>query len=329
MNLFARPLRSRPFWTLAALSVAAFASFVACTDDSSNGAPPTADAAVTLDATSGNDASTADASGSDVVTSDVTTTDAGTDAVADAAVDAADASDAAIVLPLDSGTYAAGATWGPKLAIAAPNYSGGLWGGQTLTFDAKGGLTKIENVSWSLSTTSALPEYGADGIVAWGRWADGTSTMGSGMAMVAPNYIAGKDTAQTNQVKASYAAFASTAPTAIPNGDAGTTLVGASNVVTGTITVSGSTITFALDNITVGGHTYAISGTTGFYAGTGMLGGGTVTSSTSGCSVACAGNITNAGATQGWFFGSAGERAGINYAFTSSAGDVSGAVVFK
>lgn len=316
--------------TIAALFGAAGAlAFGACTGDSSEVGTPSFDAGGLPDVATGTDTSPADVTTPDTSVADSTPPmDAPTDAPSDA--DAApDAGDAAVVVPLDSGTYAAAATWGPKLAIAAPNYSGGVWGGQTLTFDLAGGLTKIENGGWSITAVGALAEYGADGLVAWGRWNDGTTTMGSGMSTVALNYIAGKDSLNPAVLKASYAAFASTAPTAFPNADAGALLVGASDVVTGTLSVSSGNVTFTLDHITVGGHTYAISGTTGLYAGTGMLGGGTVTSSTNGCTVPCTGNITNAGATQGWFFGSAGERAALNYAFTSSAGDVSGAVVFK
>lgn len=303
---------SRRWWLLSTLFGASFALVAASSMLGACGGSENTPA--------GNDGGKLDATTADADAAPDTSVEAAADGPTDAG------SDAPPVIPLDSGTYGASATWGPAAAIAPPNYPGGVWGGQTLTFNGSGGLVKIENPSWNLSTTGPLAETYADGLVAWGRWVDGTTTMnGPTTNLVALNYVAGVPIPSSGTAKASYTVFGSTAPTAVSGGPL---VVGTPNQVTGTITVSGSTITFSLSNIKIAGHTYAITGSTGFYATSAMLGGGTVTGS-NGCDAGCAGNITNAGATQGWFFGAAGERAAMNYGFTSTLGNVSGAVVFK
>ncbi len=241
---------------------------------------------------------------------------------ADAGAAAADAGTVALA----DGTYSAGVVWGP---VSSGQYQGGLWGGQTLTFDASGALLKLaSSTRWQLETSEAPAELGADGVVAWGRWASGTSTNWGGAdgtaPMVAANYIAGNQSPTPEILHATYTAFASTAPTAL----SGSTLaVGSSNAVTGTVAIQNGTVTLSLDNIAVGGHTFALTASAGFYATTGVLAGGQVTSTDGGCP--CTAQVMNAGAAQGWFFGANGERAGFNYGFTSAAGDVSGAVVFQ
>jgi hypothetical protein len=256
----------------------------------------------------------ADAAVHDASTDGSAPGDASTDAAPDGALP---------VVPIPTGTYAVGATWGP---VASGMYPGGLWGGQTLTFDASGALSGLTNASFGFTRTSPPEEIGADGVVAWGRWNTGTTTMGGGTNPVtALNYVAGVQAPDAASLASSYTAFASTAPTAL----SGTTLlVGSSNRVTGTVTVSSGTVTFALDGISIGGRTFSITGSSGFYATTGFLSGGTVTSS-SGCTQPCSGNVTNAGLAQGWFLGTAGERAALNYGFTSDVGNVSGAVVLE
>jgi hypothetical protein len=229
-------------------------------------------------------------------------------------------------LALADGTYSAGAVWGP--VSSGHQYQGGLWGGQTLTFDPSGSLAKLTNASWQLETSEAPAEFGADGVVAWGRWASGTSTNWGGRSgtapMIAMNYISGAQSPSQGVLHATYSAFASTAPTAISGASLA---VGSSNAVAGTVSIGNGTAALELHNITVGGHTYSLTASAGFYATTGVLAGGTVTSDDGGCP--CTAQVMNAGAVQGWFFGANGERAGFNYGFSSAVGDVSGAVVFK
>lgn len=255
---------------------------------------------------------------------------AGDHQVADAGPDASDASNDVTglpVTPLVTGTYSAGAAWGPTVSGGPPNYQGGVWGSQTVTFDTAGEMLQISNASWTLSTSSPLPEFGADGIVGWGRWSTGTSTSGGPSTIEAFSYIVGVQTPSASSLQATYTAFASTAPTAW----ATSTTVGTPNQVTGTVTYASGTgtVTFSLSNITVGGQSFSITGSTGLYATTGFLADGTVTPGGGGCDAGCGGNITNAPMVQGWFYGASGERAALNYGFTTSLGTVSGAVVLR
>lgn len=320
-------MRNTTGFKAASLSVmasasAALALYAGCVSDDSTSPTLSLDAGGPDVATS-QDAATADRGAPDVETADVVVSDAGNDAA-----DTSDASDAMPIVALDSGTYTAGATWGPLAAASPPNYMGGIWGSQTLTFDSAGQLLQIANASWSLSTTPPLPEYGADGIVAWGRWSSGTCTISGVNPSMAPvSYIAGARPSSTSAFKATYDVFASTAPTAL----GGSTMLGTANVVTGTVAYdSGSgNVTVNLSNIVVGGQSFAVTGTVGPFDTTGFLGAGTVTSSSGACDAGCTGNITNAPLLQGWFVGATGERVALNYGFTSTIGTVSGAVVLK
>lgn len=236
--------------------------------------------------------------------------------------------DAGTVALVD-GIYSAGMVWRP---MSSGQYVGGLWGGQALTFDPPGALLGLANSGLlQLETSEAPAEFGADGVVAWGRWASGTATSWGIMQVTAPmlatNYIAGVQSPSQEVLHASYSAFASIAPTAITGSTANSVAVGVSNSVTGTVSVSNGTVTVALENIAVSGRTFALTASAGLYAATGLLAGGQVMSSDGGCP--CSARAMSAGAAQGWFFGANGERAGLNFAFSSALGDVSGAVVFK
>jgi hypothetical protein len=254
---------------------------------------------------------------------------AGDHQVADAGPDVSDATADAEgglpVTPLVTGTYSAGAAWGPTAAGGPPNYQGGIWGGQTVTFNAAGEMLQISNATWMLSTSSPLPEFRADGIVAWGRWSSGTSTAGGPSTIAAFSYIIGTQTPSASNIQATYTAFASTAPTAW----SASATVGTSDQVTGTVTYSSGTVSYSLSNISVGGQTFSITGSSGLYATTGFLADGAVTSGAGACDAGCGGNITNAPMVQGWFYGANGERVALNYGFTTSIGTVSGAVVLK
>jgi hypothetical protein len=333
LNGRAHPSPARPTACVAIAALACAACFssssassTATTEGGIDATAPAQEAAASVDAPEMTDAAdvhveAAPATDASDAAADAVASDASGDAGLDSGPDVVDAT--APVVPLVTGTYAAGAAWGPS----AGGYPGGIWGGQTLTFDPSGGLLGIANASWSLSTTVPLAEYGADGLVAWGRWAAGTTNIsGSPAPTSALNYIAGIQAPSVGVLHATYAVFASTAPTALSGGN---TLVGTTNMVTGSVSVSSGMVMVALDHITVGGHTFAIAGSAGFYATTGMLVAGTVTSGDGGCATACAGDITSAGAVQGWFLGASGERAAINFGFSSSVGDVSGAVVLR
>lgn len=131
-----------------------------------------------------------------------------------------------------------------------------------------------------------------------------------------------------------YASFASTAPVVTSGGTV--VEIGTPNSVTGTLNVNFSTMTGGgslsyMLNVPVLGQTFTINGSASQYSGAGFLGSSsTITSSGSACSPSCTGIVPFGDAIQGFFTGSAAERAGANYMFqTGAAQQVSGAVVFK
>jgi len=224
------------------------------------------------------------------------------------------------------------------MAVAAVSTSGtfgaGLLGG-TLTFGSNGALTQSIDCCTSSNnfTAGVSSDFGADGIISWGRWTSGVGLNGqplltmsyigilSANAVTAPNIIRG------------YASFASTAPVVTSGGTI--VAVGATNSVTGSLNVnfsnlsSGGSLTYAL-SIPVAGQTFNINGSASQYSGTGFLGSSsTITSTGAGCTPSCSGNIPFGNAIQGAFTGAAAQRAGANYGFSSQIGQVSGAIVFK
>ncbi|BBO19726.1 MAG: hypothetical protein HKUEN07_35510 [Rhodocyclaceae bacterium] len=216
------------------------------------------------------------------------------------------------------------------------SYSGldaGILGG-TINFGASSELASFADCCGGPSFTSGtLAESGTDGLIAWGRWASGNV---SGNPLASMAYAAGfsGNAVVVPSIVRGYTSFASTAPVATSGGYVSAT--GAPNSVTGTLNVnfsnvsgSGGTLSYVL-NVPISGQTFTINGAAQQYSSAGFLGtSSTITSSGSGCMSSCTGIIPYGDAIQGFFTGNAGQRAGANYGFTSSLGNVSGAIVFK
>ena len=224
------------------------------------------------------------------------------------------------------------------VAIAAVDsagaFSAGLLGG-TLTFNAAGALTQTIDCCTPVNnfTAGVSPDFGADGIIAWGRWTSGVR--GGQTPQLTVNYAAGlsANAVIATSIVRGYISFASSAPTVTSGG----TLVatGSPNSVTGTMTVNfpsltgGGSLSYAL-SIPVAGQTFSINGSANQFVGTAFLGTtSTIASTGAGCTPSCTGNIPFGNAIQGFFTGASAQRAGANYGFTSQIGQVTGAVVMK
>jgi hypothetical protein len=216
-------------------------------------------------------------------------------------------------------------------------FNAGVIGG-TLAFDAAGRLlSHVDCCGGSgYNTTAAnVAEFNADGIIAWGRWSAGNQTLYSNnIPLNQFTYVAGAPGAAV-PISGSFAVFGSTAPIAVDASTGAVIATGASNSVTGNMTINfpgatGGSLTYNLA-VPMSGQTFNITGTAGQYSTTGFLGtGSTINSTGSACSaVACAGAIPYGDAIQGAVFGSGNTRVGAQYGFTSGIGTVSGAVVLR
>jgi hypothetical protein len=212
------------------------------------------------------------------------------------------------------------------------SFSAGLLGG-TMTF-AGGALTQSIDCCTPANnyTGGVSSEFGADGIIAWGRWTSGVGQNGQPLATM--NYVAvlAANNVTAGSIVRGYAAFASTAPTVTSGGSIVAT--GTPNTVSGSLTVNfanltgGGSLSYAL-SIPVASQTFSIVGNAAQYSGTGFLGtSSTITSTGAGCTPSCTGSIPYGDAIQGVFTGASAQRAGANYGFSSQLGKVSGAVVF-
>lgn len=236
-----------------------------------------------------------------------------------------------VMVPLPSGAGG--------VAIASTTsagvFSAGLLGG-TNTFGPGGELNQFTDGCCAANnfTATAVADHGADGVIAWGRWTNGgRGSPPNPLIMVhyAANLSANAVTATS--IIGSYDVYASSAPTITSGGTV--VAAGVSNSVTGSMNVNfpsltgGGTLTYNL-SIPVAAQTFTINGAANQFNGTGILGTtSTITSSGAGCTPTCAGNIPFGNAIQGFFTGTAAQRAGINYGFTSALGQVSGAAVLK
>jgi len=239
------------------------------------------------------------------------------------------------VIPLASGPGGLGAAH----ITTGGSISAGLLGGN-LTFAGTGELTQFADSTFPMMGYSGgtPAEFGADGIIGWGRWVGGvqTDSAGSPTSLASMNYVTALNTTPVTatSIVRGYASFASTAPV-IVSASGSVVATGSPNSVTGTLSVNfpsltgGGSLTYSL-NIPVAGQAFSVNGSATQYSGAGFLGASsTITSTGSACTPACTGSIPFGDAIQGFFTGSAAERAGANYGFSSQLGQVSGAVVFK
>lgn len=219
-------------------------------------------------------------------------------------------------------------------SVAGAGFTAGLLGGN-LTFNAAGALTQSIDCCTSVNnyTAGVSPDFGADGIIAWGRWTSGLR--GGTTPLLTMNYTTNlsANAVTAPSIVRGYASFASTAPTVTLGGSLVAT--GAPNSVTGTMTVNfpsltgGGSLSYAL-SIPVAGQTFSINGSANQFSGTGFLGTtSTIASTGAGCTPTCTGNVPFGNAIQGFFTGASAQRAGANYGFNSQIGQVTGAVVFR
>jgi hypothetical protein len=234
------------------------------------------------------------------------------------------------IVPLLSGSGGASFTWSN-----ATTATGGLLGG-AYTFDSSGRLTGFADGvgGWAL-TDGTVADFGADGIVAWGRWSAGTSTHPSVGGSVVLAHYAGSTTAHAIPAGAlaslsrSYTAARSPSPAVV----SGTSVqAGSPDTITGSLTLDHAANSFTYSLVVpLGSATHQLSGAgtwvNGSAADARFLGGGTVTGG--GCSGACDGWIPYGPMVQGLVFGATGERAVLGFGFETAAGKVSGVVVFR
>ena len=235
------------------------------------------------------------------------------------------------VVPLPNGSGGAAIATVPSAGV----FSAGLLGG-AMVFDGTGALSSFTDCCFSGNNFAAttIGDFGADGIIAWGRWSSGNRGS-QGIPQLAVHYVAvlSANAPVGPSIIGTYNVFASTAPT-ISSGGA-LIAVGSPNTVSGSINVnfpnlvSGGSLTYNLA-IPVAAQIFTVNGSANQFSGTGFLGAAsTINSSGAGCTPSCVGNIPFGNAIQGVFTGAAAQRAGINYGFTSTLGQVTGAAVLK
>ena len=205
----------------------------------------------------------------------------------------------------------------------------------TFTFNAQGAMTQYVDCCQAIGVSGGVvPDFGADGIIAWGRWTGGNSTFPASPGAVANlQYIAAINANVASiPIVRGFTSFASTAPTAVSGGVV--VQVGTPNSVTGNMNVNftggaGGSLTYLL-NVPLAGQTFTINGSAGQFSTTAFLGAtSTITSTGGGCTPACNGNIPFSNAFGGVITGVGATRAGGVYGFDSGLGKVSGAVVFR
>lgn len=236
------------------------------------------------------------------------------------------------IVPLTSGSYGLSS----YISRADGAIAAGLLGGP-IVFDTAGAMISYTDCCGFSYTGGIAADFGADGILAWGRWTGGNSTHPSVSGAIAiHHYVTGLNTPPSvlNTLVRTYASFASTAPTALSGG---VITAGTANSATGTLNINfpAGTAGYTL-SVPVAGFTFSLNGTATFVNNSvnsgdrRFLGGGTITSTGSGCTPSCTGQIPFGPNVMGLVFGASGERANLNYGFSSpAAGQVSGAVMFK
>jgi hypothetical protein len=238
-------------------------------------------------------------------------------------------------IPLPPGATSPGMAWVDPANYTAA-FTSGLLGGST-SFDAQGRLLSFVDGSQALSfsTTAAnVAEFGADGIIAWGRWSSGVKTYySSNYNLTHLNYVVGLPGAAV-PIVGTYNVFASTAPVAVDYSTGAVLALGSSNSVTGSMTINfpgaaNGNLTYNL-NVPLSGQTFNLTGTATQYSTTSFLGtSSTITSTGGACSGVCTGTIPYGYAIQGSVFGSGNTRVGAQYGFNSGLGTVTGAVVLR
>ena len=208
----------------------------------------------------------------------------------------------------------------------------------TRTFDNNGGLVQLDALGTSgkkLFDQGATVDPGADGIVAWGRWIDGSSKVtdaaGKGNGTIATlHYFAFADR-PTLPVTGAFSSFAATAPTVASGSKI--VAVGELNAARGAVNVAfltalGGSATYSIV-VPVSGQSFALTGQASQVSTFGFAGVSDIRSTGSGCDGGCTGSLGNNVSVIGLVGGAAGNRVGLTYGFDSRIGNVSGVIVFK
>jgi len=181
--------------------------------------------------------------------------------------------------------------------------------------------------SYTLLSGSRHADFGTDGIVAWGRWIDNVSILGTVASFDANqglHYVIGLPTPSMPATgTATYSLLGATRPTYID----GSTSPGS---FSGNLSVDFGKLTVAM-SLSVGmpdGNGYAIGGNAQIASGTaffsGASGAGLTVSGTSGsaCSSVCTASV------DGFFAGSSAERAGLGYNILDTTKTIVGTAAF-
>jgi hypothetical protein len=214
--------------------------------------------------------------------------------------------------------------------------AGGLTQG-TASFDAKGALVELDNATTGkpLFENGVTTNVGADGVIAWGRWTGGQSTVknsaGVGDGNLSTLHYFAVESTPVGATIGQFTSFASTAPTV----QSGGTLVatGTVNGATGSFTAAlllqtGGTATYSL-SVPVPGQTFSLIGVATQTSASGFSGVSLITSTGLGCLGGCTGSLGNNVSVIGQIAGKQGTEAGVTYGFDSRIGNVSGVIVFK
>lgn len=196
------------------------------------------------------------------------------------------------------------------------------------------GLREKDDSGKRLLEKGEAAEAHADGLIAWGRWTGGKNKIkdnsGSGDVQ-ALHYFTFAGT-PTLPVLKSFTSFGATATT-VTSAKGELLSKGAENAASGTLRVTfpgplGGFSTYAL-SVPVAGQTFSVAGSALQSNTYGFAGTASISSDGSGCSAGCRGVLANGNTVQGMVGGTGSGRAGLVYGFSSSLGNVTGAMVFK
>jgi hypothetical protein len=168
------------------------------------------------------------------------------------------------------------------------------------------------STSFTLLSGSRHADFGTDGVVAWGRWIDDVSVLGTTVTYNASqglHYVVGLPTASMPLTgTATYALLGATRPTYTDGSANPGVFSGNLNVNFGTFSV-GLALNVGIDskNYTIGGSA-GISGS----AFSSSLGGVTVSESSGSCFSGCSASV------DGFFSGANAVRAGLGYSISDS-----------
>jgi hypothetical protein len=208
--------------------------------------------------------------------------------------------------------------------------------GATATFDAAGRLVSISDSFGQVFNSSGapFPDFGSDGIIAWGRWTGNVTGLGNINGLLAVNenysadqgfhYVVGVPTASMpTSGSATYTLLGATQPTYVDGSSPPGTLSGSLSVTFGGQPTVGVNLNVAMPD----GKGYGVGGTAQVSSNFifGSTASGLTAAGTGGaCSPVCTAQVN------GFFAGASAERVGLGYLISDAIGkDVIGAAAFK